>query len=487
MTLRARLLLTVGVLLAVALLVAGLLIAGLTRASLVQQLDDELQRTAAGGRMERILDQGPGDQLLGRQFAFLIVGPQGRVLLSAPSGPAQDPDPLPAVPDQVTSEIGVAAGTIIEAESEDGSVDYRMHVGPGPRGTILLIAAPLDEVQGATAALVRNLILVGVLVLLAALAIGWALIRHDLRPLEGIAATATRIAGGDLSHRATVTDERTEVGRVGAAFNTMLDAIEVAFDEQRAALEARERSEAKLRRFVADASHELRTPLTTIRGYAELYGAGGLDDRGELERAMARVDSESRRMSKLTEDLLLLARLDQGRPLARERVDMSRLVSEAVTDLSAIEPERSVSASIEPGVEVLGDEDRLRQVIGNLVTNVRVHTPAGTAVEIDLAATDGRSLLRVVDHGPGIDDVHAGQVFDRFFRADPARSRDKGGSGLGLAIASSVLAVQGGSIEHVATPGGGATFTVGLPLAPPAPSPEGRADPSETQPGLGPA
>ena len=164
MTLRARLLLTVGVLLAVALLVAGLLIAGLTRASLVQQLDDELQRTAAGGRMERILDQGPGDQLLGRQFAFLIVGPQGRVLLSAPSGPAQDPDPLPAVPDQVTSEIGVAAGTIIEAESEDGSVDYRMHVGPGPRGTILLIAAPLDEVQGATAALVRNLILVGVLV-----------------------------------------------------------------------------------------------------------------------------------------------------------------------------------------------------------------------------------------------------------------------------------------------------------------------------------
>jgi two-component system OmpR family sensor kinase len=247
----------------------------------------------------------------------------------------------------------------------------------------------------------------------------------------------------------------------------MLDAIETAFDEQRAALEAREQSEAKLRRFVADASHELRTPLTTVRGYAELYGAGGLDDPEELDRAMARIDGESRRMSKLTEDLLLLARLDQGRPLAQERVDLSRLVSEAVTDLSAIEPERPVSASIQPGVEVLGDEDRLRQVVGNLVTNVRVHTPTGTAVEVDLAVTDGRSRLRVVDHGPGIDDVHAGRIFDRFFRADPARSRDKGGSGLGLAIASSVLAVQGGSIGHTATPGGGATFTVVLPLAPP--------------------
>ncbi|HSG86417.1 MAG TPA: HAMP domain-containing protein, partial [Candidatus Limnocylindrales bacterium] len=242
MTLRARLLLTVGVLLAVALVAAGLLIAGLTRASLVQQLDDQLRRTAAGGRIDRILDQGPGDQLLGRQFAFLIVGPRGEVLLSAPSGPARDPDPLPVVPEQITGGSGLASGTIIEAESEDGSVDYRLHVGPGPRGSILLIAAPLGEMQGATAALVRNLLLVGVLVLLAALAIGWALIRHDLRPLEGIAATATRIAGGDLSHRATVTDERTEVGRVGAAFNTMLDAIEVAFDEQRAALEARERS-----------------------------------------------------------------------------------------------------------------------------------------------------------------------------------------------------------------------------------------------------
>lgn len=483
MTLRARLLVTVGVLLAVALVATGLLIAGLTRASLVQQLDDELRRTAAGGRIDRILDQGPGDQLLGRQFAFLIVGPQGGVLLSAPSGPARDPDPLPVVPDDVVGGAGPRAGTIVEAESEDGGTDYRMHVGPGPRGTVLLIAAPLDEIQAATAALIRNLLLVGLLVLAAAIGIGWVLIRRDLRPLETIAETATRISGGDLSHRVAMTDERTEVGRVGTAFNTMLDTIQQAFVEQQEALEARERSEAKLRRFVADASHELRTPLTTLRGYAELYGAGGLEDRGELDRAMARIDTESRRMSKLTEDLLLLARLDQGRPLASERIDLSRLVSDAVADLSTLEPERPISAAVEPGVEVLGDEDRLRQVVGNLATNVRVHTPVGTAVEIDLTTIDGRALLRIVDHGPGIDDAQVGQIFDRFFRADPARSRDKGGSGLGLAIASSVLAVQGGSIEHAVTPGGGATFTVVLPLARSARAADAAAADASSDPG----
>lgn len=465
MTLRVRLLLTVGGLLAVALVVTGLLIAGLTRASLVAQVDDQLRRTAAGGRIERILELEPGDQLLGRSTAWLILGPGGAVLASAPSGPATAPDPLPAIPADSASPGGLAPGTIVDASSEDGSVDYRMLAARGPRDSTLLLAAPLTDVQAATAALIRNLVLVGLLVLAVGLAIGWIVIRRDLRPLEAIAATASRITGGDLSQRVEVGEPRTEVGQVGVAFNTMLDAIETAFGEQQAALDARERSEAKLRRFVADASHELRTPLTTVRGYAELYGAGALEDREELDRAMQRIDSESRRMTKLTEDLLLLARLDQGRPLARDRVDLTRLVTDATADLEAIEPDRPVSAAIEPGILVAGDEDRLRQVIGNLLVNVRVHTPPATPVEVGLRSEDGGAVLRIVDHGPGIDDTHAGRIFDRFFRADPARSRDKGGSGLGLAIASSVLAVQGGAIAHEATPGGGATFVVTLPTA----------------------
>ncbi len=483
MTLRARLLLTVAGLLAVALVVTGLLIAGLTRASLVAQVDDQLRRTATGGRLERILELDPGDQLLGRSSAWLILGPGGAILASAPSGPATAPDPLPEVPADATGPASLPPGTIVDASSRDGSVDYRMLVARGPRDTTLLLASPLSDVQAATAALVRNLFLVGLLVLAVGLAIGWVLIRRDLRPLDTIAATASRIAGGDLSQRVDAADPRTEVGQVGVAFNTMLDAIETAFGEQQAALEAKERSEAKLRRFVADASHELRTPLTTVRGYAELYGAGGLEDRDELDRAMRRIDTESRRMAALTEDLLLLARLDQGRPLALEPVDLSRLASEAVTDLAATDPDRPTTASIEAGVSVLGDEDRLRQVIGNLLVNVRVHTPPRTPVEVELRSTDGVSTLAIVDHGPGIEDVHAGRIFDRFFRADPARSRDKGGSGLGLAIASSVLAVQGGTITHRPTPGGGATFEVTLPVAAPAPAHRSEPDPASAEAG----
>jgi two-component system OmpR family sensor kinase len=221
MTLRARLLLTVAGLLAVALVVTGLLIAGLTRASLVAQVDDQLRRTVAGGRVDRILELEPGDQLLGRSFAWLIVGPQGAILASAPSGPAREPDPLPAVPDDLADPSSILPGTIVDAASDDGSVDYRMHGGPGPRRTTLLLAAPLGDVQAATAALVRNLVLVGLLVLAVGLAIGWVLIRRDLRPLDAIAATASRIAGGDLGQRVETADPRTEVGQVGVAFNTM--------------------------------------------------------------------------------------------------------------------------------------------------------------------------------------------------------------------------------------------------------------------------
>jgi two-component system OmpR family sensor kinase len=245
----------------------------------------------------------------------------------------------------------------------------------------------------------------------------------------------------------------------------MLDQIETSFDEQQRALEAKERSEAQLRRFVADASHELRTPLTAVRGYADLYRAGGLAEPEAMATAMDRIGTESRRMAALVDDLLLLARLDQGRPIRRDPVDLSRIADDAVHDLRAIDPERPVVGAIEAGVIVAGDDDRMRQVVGNLVANLRVHAGALTPVEIVLRPADGYGELRVVDHGPGIDAAHAPRVFDRFYRADAGRSRDSGGTGLGLSIVASIVDAHGGQLWHEATPGGGATFVARVPLA----------------------
>lgn len=253
------------------------------------------------------------------------------------------------------------------------------------------------------------------------------------------------------------------MGRLGAAFNVMLDRIQQAFAAQQRSLEASEASETRLRRFVADASHELRTPLTSVRGYAELYRAGGLSEQEALDKAMDRIETESRRMGRLVEDLLLLARLDQGRALREEPVDVSVLVRDAIGDLRTLESGRTIEAIIAPGMHVLGDEDRLRQVTGNLIANVLVHTPPTTPVEVAVDASDGVVRIRLVDHGPGILVADAEHVFDRFYRADPARARERGGSGLGLAIAAAIVEAHGGTIQHVATPGGGATFIVTLP------------------------
>jgi two-component system OmpR family sensor kinase len=202
-----------------------------------------------------------------------------------------------------------------------------------------------------------------------------------------------------------------------------------------------------------------------VRGYAELYRAGGLADEAALEQAMSRIGTESRRMAALVEDLLLLARLDQGRPLRQEQVLLSTLIHDAVADVRAVEPDRVVRESVEDDVVVRGDEDRLRQVIGNLFANVRMHTPVSASVDVVLASVDNVARLSVADHGPGVDPQHVDQIFNRFYRADTGRSRDRGGAGLGLAIASSVAGAHGGTISHAPTPGGGATFTLTLPLA----------------------
>ena len=465
MTLRARLLLALGALLAAALLISGALVIGLTRQALVEQLDsDLLSATDGSGPIP-----GPGgqdDPRGGRRFAVLLYRADGTLSEALPAGLPTAPDPLPLMPDGGVSQLPLRR--IVERPSQSGLLSYRVLALPGqiPRTqepVTVVLAAPMTSVDRSTFVLVRTLLVVGAVVLGLMLIVGWFIIRRDLRPLEQITVTAEQISAGDLSRRVGVADDGSEVGRLGNAFDTMLDQIQAAFDSQHAALVAKERSESQLRRFVADASHELRTPLTALRGYAELYRAGGLSEDDAMEQAMARIGSESRRMSALVEDLLLLARLDQGRPLGHEPVKLSVLVTDALQDLNALEPRRRVTAQIEPDVVVNGDEDRLRQVIGNLLTNVRVHTAADSPVEVTLGWSDEGATLRVSDHGPGIDATHVDHIFDRFYRVDAGRSRDSGGSGLGLSIAASVAAAHGGRIAYSDTPGGGATFTLVLP------------------------
>ena len=472
MSLRARLLISLAAMLVIALAFAGVLLVGLTRVSLVARVDAELNSVAAtSGRLVRLADLTASDSDAGRRLAVMQLDRRGNVLRAFPSGFSSDPDPLPSLPAYPGGIPAGVYGTITDQPSVDGSLHYRVLVEQARPNLIVALAAPLSGVEDVTAALVRTLLLVGLAVLAALLAIAWVVVRRDLLPLERIAGTAEAISRGDLSHRAGVAHDRTEVGRLGAAFDAMLDQIEASFGEQRAALVAKEESEQRLRRFVGDASHELRTPLTAVRGYADLYRAGGLSDPAELATAMDRIGTESRRMGALVDDLLTLARLDQGRPIRRDPVDLSRIVADAVADARAVEPARAIGGAIEPGVEVTGDEDRLRQVVGNLVANVRVHTPPGTPFEVAVTRTtsdDGRSPLaelRVVDHGPGIPDAHGSSVFDRFYRADPGRSRDNGGAGLGLSIAASIVAAHEGAIWHHETPGGGATFVIRLPIS----------------------
>lgn len=351
----------------------------------------------------------------------------------------------------------------------------------------LLYAEPLGEVQNIVRRAAVLLWTSAVAILVIGAVVGTWAVRRSLRGLREIEGTAGRIAAGDLSERVPPAPETTEVGRLGAALNSMLAQIEQAFD-------ARTRSEERMRRFVADASHELRTPLAAIRGYGELYRMGALTEKEQVDDTMRRIEQSATRMGGLVEDLLALARLDADRPGRTEPVDLAVLATDAAHDLRAIDPTREVrvgplaggpaggSAPLadEPGGElpatvVLGDEPRLRQVLANLVGNVARHTPSGTPAELAVGPVGDRVVVEVRDHGPGIAPEHAARVFERFYRVDASRTREGngtgGGAGLGMAIVAAIVAAHHGDVTITPTPGGGTTVRVALPVGAGAPAP----------------
>jgi two-component system OmpR family sensor kinase len=345
--------------------------------------------------------------------------------------------------------------------AEHGGERYRVRAWSNAGSPyVFLVAAPLKDVDSTLHRLLWIELLVTALVLVGIAALGLWVVRLGLRPLAAIGDTAAKIAAGDLGRRVERTDERTEVGRLGLALNAMLAQIESGF-------RAKEASERKLRRFVADASHELRTPLAAVRAYAELFARGASERPDDLRRSMAGIERESQRMSLLVDDLLLLARLDEGRPLEREPVRLDAIVREAVDAAHAVDPHRPLDVVVDEAV-VIGDRERLRQVVDNLLANARAHTPPETLVHVSVERDGDRAALVVRDEGRGLDPDHAAHVFERFYRSDESRSRASGGVGLGLAIVAAVADAHGGTATAESVPGEGATFRVELPLSRPA-------------------
>jgi two-component system OmpR family sensor kinase len=488
--LRVKLIVAVLALVAVALALISLASVTALRGYLVGRLDDQLERVAPGFVQERLPGpgpEGPGGHEHRPPSPYLVQ------LRNADGTVDQEPgaDALeaglgrPALPAD-GAWFQAHQGTFLTVPGEGGG-HWRVLVEPrqGSSGGSVVVAASLAGIDNAVGWLQRIDLLVSLAVLLVVAGVGVAIVRASLRPLVEMEQTAEAIAAGDLTRRVPDRDPRTEVGRLAAALNSMLAQIEAAFRARAASEATGRRSEERMRRFVADASHELRTPLTTIRGFAELYRqqGGGRLEPGELDRLMRRIEDQAARMGLLVEDLLLLARLDQQRPLVRRPVDLLALAAEAVNDARAVAPDRRIELQLAVGdgngaasgpLVVLGDEDRLRQVIANLMSNALTHTPAGSPIELRAGARrdDGSShaAIEVVDHGPGLTQEQADHVFERFYRADPARTRAHGGTGLGLSIVAALVAAHGGTVEVASVPGQGASFRVLLPLDPGTPA-----------------
>jgi two-component system, OmpR family, sensor kinase len=465
-SLRDRLVAVLVALALVALAVTGATAVALLRGELVSKVDDQIvasERAFVGAPQDE-RDTSPGPRGLPTSTFGIVVFDAGfsRLLGRQVSTSTPDLDEITAI------AVRQHAGRPFTVGAEQGSGRWRVVAvrvtdeGGLGNGT-LVIGQSLAGVDDTVARMGVLLLVVGLSVLVLVAVLGWLVVRQALRPLRRVEDVAGAIAAGDLSQRVPEHPTSTEVGRLSAALNEMLTQIERAFA-------AREASEERMRRFVADASHELRTPLAAVRGYAELYRQGAVSSPDDVGSAMRRIEDEAARMGGLVEDLLMLARLDEQRAGRRTPVDLTVVAADAVQDARALDTERSVAlvgrgGPVQPCL-VLGDESHLRQVVTNLVANALRHTPPGSPIELAVGTDDGHGVLEVRDHGHGIAPEQARQVFERFFRADASRQRASGGTGLGLAIVAAIVAAHGGQVGVSQTSGGGATFAVRLPSAP---------------------
>jgi two-component system, OmpR family, sensor kinase len=434
------------VLVACGLLASGVVVASILQHTLINRVDQRLMRAASGWA------QVPGQ--LPMDFYVRGVEPDGRIWTAV-----NDRGTGPALP------AGYDVGPLpVTVGSSDASARHWRAVSVHPHdGGLITVAFDLTDARSTVRTLVWSQVIIGAGVLLMLGIAGWGVAHISLRPLVQVERTASAIAAGQLDLRVPQRDPCTEVGRLSLALNEMLAQIQRAVGSSESSAERAVRSEDRMRRFITDASHELRTPLTTIRGFAELYRQGAATD---VEMIMSRIESESRRMGLLVEDLLLLARLDAQRPLERRRVDLLTLASDAVHDAKAIAPKRHIALEVVDGPgtpEVLGDEARLRQVLGNLVANALQHTPESASVTIRVGTDDESAVMEVADDGPGMTGLDAHRVFERFYRADSSRSRTSGGSGLGLSIVDSLVGAHGGTVSVTTAPGKGCRFNVNLP------------------------
>lgn len=490
--LRVKLVVLMLVLLAAALATTG--IAGVisTRDYLINRVDDQLLQSfndasrncsPVGPDNQNGHGRGPGAPVL-RSGYFVACGKPDGSFVDSVFTPSTSDQVQPVTPKtwdgiDTTPLAPNIIGVYSTVDSRDGTGHaWRVLIASPPTDPPhpVMIAISFDEIDSTVSRQVVMSATIGGFVLLVLAVVAYLLVRSSLRPLVEVEETAEAIAAGDLSRRVPESDPRTEVGGLAQALNTMLGQIETAFEERRASEEAAVASEqsalaseGRMRRFVADASHELRTPLTSIRGFAELYRQSGHQDEN-----IHRIEHHATRMGLLVDDLLLLARMDQQRPLEKRPVDLLSLATDALIDarVTAGDHHRlrlrtpnstDAEADTEPPI-VLGDDARLRQVLQNLLSNALNHTPPGTEITVFVGTEADQAILEVADNGPGMTAEDAARVFERFYRTDPSRTRALGGSGLGLSIVAALVTAHGGQVSLTTAPGEGATFRVTIPL-----------------------
>lgn len=479
MSLRNRILTTLLLLLAAGLVVADTATYASLELYLAHRTDAQLQ-TVRQAATRAIALRGPTLPLLRHRQAFPgdlptwmalrhsdgtlvifrsdqeIVNGKGRAI--SPRTPRHFPSLTYAGPTGAGAGSQQPGQVSTVASGQAGGPSWRLSISPLPHNQQLLVGVPLTATDRilhdlALAELVGSLVVIAVALLAARRAI-----KVSLRPLVAIEGIASDIAGGDLDRRIPELSPRTEIGQLAQALNGMLGQLQAASERQRDV-------EAKLRRFVADASHELRTPLTAIRGYAELYRRNPHLRAEDLALSLARIEADAARMGVLVKELLSLAELDEGRSTASERVELGAVAHDGVADARVVAPQRRLTLTAADDAWVDGDPGQLRQIVDNLLSNVLTHTPPDTPTSVQVERDDTTVTVRVADTGPGIPAEHTPHVFDRFYRVDVSRSHRNGTSGLGLSIASEIARVHGGRLDYAATPGGGATFVLQIPVA----------------------